>query len=240
MSKKPNTRIIIALDFADRQSALDLVDQLGPDQCKLKVGKELFTRTGPQLINHLVDRGYDVFLDLKFHDIPNTVAAAVLACADLGVWMVNVHCLGGSKMLQAARRALDGHGGQTLLTGVTVLTSLNHHDLLEIGLDREPGAQALLLARLAKQAGLDGIICSGREASAIKDQFGDDFLRVTPGIRPNDYTTKDDQARTLTPKQALSQGSSYLVIGRPVTGASSPVDALLAIKREIGEDGSRE
>lgn len=236
MSKKSSTRIIVALDYADQQSALDFVDQLSPDKCKLKVGKELFARTGPELIKHLVDRGYEVFLDLKFHDIPNTVAAAVLVCADLGVWMVNVHCLGGSKMLQAARRALDGHGGGTLLTGVTVLTSLNHNDLLEIGLNRQPGEQALLLARLAKQAGLDGIVCSGREAGVIKDQCGDDFLRVTPGIRPKDYTTEDDQVRTLTPKQALSQGSSYLVIGRPVTGASAPVDALLAIKREIGED----
>ena len=236
MSKKPSTRIIVALDYADQQSALDFVDQLSPDKCKLKVGKELFTRTGPDLIKCLVDRGYEVFLDLKFHDIPNTVAAAILACADLGVWMVNVHCFGGSKMLLAARRALDGHGGETLLTGVTVLTSLNHIDLLEIGLDREPGEQALLLARLAKEAGLDGIVCSGREAGVIKDQFGDDFLRVTPGIRPKDYATEDDQARTLTPIQAVSQGSSYLVIGRPVTGASSPIDALLAIKKEIGED----
>ncbi len=236
MSKKLSTRIIVALDYTDQRLALDFVDQLSPDKCKLKVGKELFTRAGPELVKRLVDRGYDVFLDLKFHDIPNTVAAAILACADLGVWMVNVHCFGGPKMLQAARHALDEHGGETLLAGVTVLTSLNRSDLLEVGVDRGPGEQVLLLARLAKEAGLDGVVCSGREAGVIKDQFGGNFLRVTPGIRPNDYVTRDDQTRTLTPKQAISLGSSYLVVGRPVTGALNPVDALLDIKKEIGED----
>lgn len=237
MPENVSTRIIVALDYADERPAIDFAEQINPELCKLKVGKELFTRAGPQLIKRLVDSGYDVFLDLKFHDIPNTVAGAVAASADLGVWMVNVHCSGGSKMLLAARQALDKHGGQTLLTGVTVLTSLNRSDLVEIGIERAPDEQVMVLASLAAENGLDGIVCSGQEAGIIKDRFGDDFLRVTPGIRPVDYLSKDDQRRTLTPRQALTQGSSYLVIGRPVTEASSPVDALLALKKEIGEDG---
>ncbi len=232
-----SSRIIIALDYADPQSALDFVGQIQPELCKLKVGKELFTRAGPQFITHLVEQHYDVFLDLKFHDIPNTVAGAVTASADLGVWMVNVHCLGGSSMLQAARNAIDKHGGQTLLTGVTVLTSMAHSDLIEIGIDKSPEEQVLAMAFLASQSGLDGIVCSGLEAAAIKNQFGDDFLRVTPGIRPDEHAVKDDQRRTLTPGEAMAAGSSYLVIGRPVTGAPNPAEALLAIKEEIGEDG---
>lgn len=236
MSENQDTRVVIALDYADEALALNFVDLLSPEHCKLKVGKELFTRAGPQLVKRLVDRGYQVFVDLKFHDIPNTVAGAVTACAEMGVWMVNVHCLGGSKMLQAARTALDKYGGDTLLTGVTVLTSLNRKDLLELGLDRDPDDQVLLLADLAAKVGLDGVVCSGREAGVIRDRFGDDFLRVTPGIRPSSYGVRDDQVRTLTPSQALTQGSSYLVIGRPVTGASNPVAALLAIKSEIGEN----
>jgi len=169
MLEQSDTRIIVALDYADEHSARDFVDKITPQMCKLKIGKELFTRAGPQLTRHLVSLGYDIFLDLKFHDIPATVAGAISASADLGVWMVNVHCSGGSRMLRAAREALDEHGGNTLLTGVTVLTSLQRQDLLELGIDKTPAEQALVLASLAAANGLDGIVCSAQEAGLIKD-----------------------------------------------------------------------
>lgn len=236
MSQSQNSRVIVALDFPSEAPTLALVDRLDPAMCRLKVGKELFTRCGPGLVTRLVKRGFDVFLDLKFHDIPNTVAGAVGACVDLGVWMVNVHCSGGRSMLEAARRVLDGQGGRTLLIGVTVLTSLNQRDLHEVGVERSPEQQVLLLAALAADCGLDGVVCSGREAGPIRTRFGEEFVRVTPGIRPSGYGLADDQQRVLTPARALAEGSSYLVIGRPITGAEHPVDVLLAIRREIGED----
>lgn len=236
MPQAQSPRVIVALDYPSEAPALALVDQLDPTLCRLKVGKELFTRCGPQLVSNLVNRGFDVFLDLKFHDIPNTVAGAIRVCADLGVWMANVHCSGGTGMLEAARKALENQGGKTLLIGVTVLTSLNRNNLREVGIERSPAEQVLALAALAADAGLDGVVCSGREAGQIQARFGEEFLRVTPGIRPSNYSVADDQQRVLTPAQALAEGSSYLVIGRPITGANSPVDVLLAIKREIGED----
>ncbi len=236
MPQSHSPRVIVALDYPAEAPALAFVDQLDPAWCRVKVGKELFTRCGPQLVTGLVNRGFDVFLDLKFHDIPNTVAGAISACADLGVWMVNVHCSGGRDMLEAARKALENQGGQTLLVGVTVLTSLNQQNLREIGVERSPEEQVLSLAALAVDAGLDGVVCSGHEAGRIRTRFGDEFLRVTPGIRPSSYRVTDDQQRVLTPARALAEGSSYLVIGRPITGAENPVNVLLAIKKEIGED----
>ncbi|HAD07900.1 MAG TPA: orotidine-5'-phosphate decarboxylase [Porticoccaceae bacterium] len=236
MPQSHSPRVIVALDYPAEAPALTFVDQLDPALCRVKVGKELFTRCGPQLVTGLVNRGFDVFLDLKFHDIPNTVAGAISACADLGVWMVNVHCSGGRDMLEAARKALENQGGQTLLVGVTVLTSLNQQNLREIGVERSPEEQVLSLAALAVDAGLDGVVCSGHEAGRIRTRFGDEFLRVTPGIRPSSYRVTDDQQRVLTPARALAEGSSYLVIGRPITGAENPVNVLLAIKKEIGED----
>ena len=236
MSDKESTPIILALDFADERTALNLVDQLEPQLCKLKVGKELFTRSGPQFVERLIARGYDVFLDLKFHDIPNTVAGAIAICADLGVWMVNVHCSGGSRMLLAAKQELQKSGSETLLIGVTVLTSMAQEDLSEIGVNRSPEEQVVALAALAFESGLDGIVCSGREAGVIRTKFGEEFLRVTPGIRPSVGNVSDDQRRTLTPRDALAGGSSYLVIGRPITAAENPLAALLAIRQEIEED----
>lgn len=235
------SKIIVALDYADEKLALDFTRRVSPRLCKLKIGKELFTRAGPRLVRRLVDQGFDVFLDLKFHDIPATVARAIEASADLGVWMVNVHCLGGSRMLDAARSARDNHGGQTLLTGVTVLTSMQKEDLVELGIEQSPEDLVFRLASLAAASGLDGIVCSGQEAAAIKQHFGNEFLRITPGIRPAGYASgNDDQRRTLTPGEALAGGSSYLVVGRPVTAARDPQDSLLAIKKEIGEDSSRD
>lgn len=241
MANQLDSKIIVALDYADEKLALDFTRHVSPLLCKLKIGKELFTRAGPQLVRRLVDQGFDVFLDLKFHDIPATVAGAIAASADLGVWMVNVHCLGGSRMLEAARNTLDRHGGHTLLTGVTVLTSMQKEDLVELGIDQSPQDLVFRLASLAATSGLDGIVCSGQEAGEIKRHFGNEFLRVTPGIRPAGYgSSDDDQRRILTPGEALAGGSSYLVIGRPVTGARDPAESLLAIKKEIGEDGGRD
>jgi len=226
-------KLIVALDFADRRQAEALVARLDPGLCKLKVGKELFTRAGPDLVRALVDGGYDVFLDLKFHDIPNTTARAVAAAADLGVWMVNVHASGGRRMMEAAAQQLRGMGGATLLTAVTVLTSLEEEDLRQVGIDDSTENQVLRLATLARDSGVDGVVCSPREAAGLAARLGDAFLRVTPGIRlPG--AAADDQRRTMTPAEALANGSSYLVIGRPVTRAEAPRDTLLAIMEEIG------
>jgi len=226
-------KIIVALDFADRHQAEALVARLDPSLCKLKIGKELFTRAGPDLVRAVVEQGYDVFLDLKFHDIPNTTARAVAAAADLGVWMVNVHASGGRRMMEAAAQQLHGMGGKTLLTAVTVLTSMTEDDLRQIGIDDSIDQQVLRLATLARDSGVDGVVCSPLEAAGLAAQLGNSFLRVTPGVRPADAVA-DDQKRTMTPAQALANGSSYLVIGRPITRAASPRDALLAIQEEIG------
>ena len=224
--------LIIALDHASLDAALPLVDQLDPQRCRLKVGKELFVRSGPQALKMLHQRGFDVFLDLKFHDIPNTVAAAVHAAADYGVWMVNVHASGGRRMMQAAREVLDRHNLHTHLIAVTVLTSMDDDALAETGIARTAGAQALYLAGLAHQSGMNGVVCSAREAGDVARQCGDGFLRVTPGIRPG-FAQNDDQSRVMTPHEALQAGSTHLVIGRPVTRAEDPMAALVAIEREL-------
>ncbi len=233
----PESRIIVALDYANPRDAETFVDQVAPQLCKLKVGKELFTVGGPVLVKNLVARGFDVFLDLKFHDIPHTVAQAVTAAADLGVWMTNVHALGGSRMMMAARDALDRHGGNCNLIAVTVLTSMGAEDLRELGIQQPPEQLVMNLASLANRCGLDGVVCSGQEAEKITQALGEAFLKITPGIRPTGYTKgDDDQRRTLTPAAAIAAGSNFLVIGRPITAAADPNAALLAINREIGDD----
>jgi orotidine-5'-phosphate decarboxylase len=226
------TPIIVALDFPSRAAALSLAEQLDPQLCRVKVGKELFTRCGPEIVEALQARGFEVFLDLKFHDIPNTTAMAVQAAAELGVWMVNVHCSGGLRMMAACREALDkASGPRPLLIGVTVLTSMEQADLADIGLDIEPRQQVLRLAGLAAQAGLDGLVCSAQEAVALKQQFAQLKL-VTPGIRPAG-SAADDQRRILTPAEAMAAGSDYLVIGRPIAQAASPAQALAAVAAEL-------
>lgn len=233
MQTPDNPRIIVALDFPSDQPALALVDQLDPAKCRLKVGKELFTRSGPALVRDLQSRGFDVFLDLKFHDIPNTTSAAVAAAADLGVWMVNVHASGGEKMMTACRDRLESFGkDRPLLIAVTVLTSMGPEDLAGIGITDSPEAQVSRLATLTRNCGLDGVVCSAQEAPALKAEQGKDFKLVTPGIRPLS-ADKGDQQRIMTPTDALKAGSDYLVIGRPITQAADPLAALEAIHSEV-------
>ncbi len=230
MSQAP--RIIVALDFPNQAQALDLVDRLDPGRCALKVGKELFTRAGPALVEALVRRDYRVFLDLKFHDIPNTVAAACDAAADLGVWMVNLHASGGRRMMEAARERLAAHTEPPLLIAVTVLTSMDGGDLAEIGCPDEPLDRVLRLARLTRAAGLSGIVCSPLEAAHVRADLGAGFVLVTPGVRPASASV-GDQKRVMTPRDALVAGADYLVIGRPVTAAGDPLAALVAVEAEI-------
>ncbi|MDP2031211.1 MAG: orotidine-5'-phosphate decarboxylase [Thiobacillus sp.] len=225
------TKIIVALDFADAASALVLVERLDPALCRLKVGKELFTAAGPEFVRVLVARGYDVFLDLKFHDIPNTVAAACRAAAGLGVWMLNVHASGGSRMMTAAREAL-GNQSRPLLIAVTVLTSMSAEDLSEVGVSDAPAEQVLRLARLTQKCKLDGVVCSAQEASMLRADLGAAFRLVTPGIRPAGIDA-GDQRRVMTPVQALSAGATDLVIGRPITAAVDPLVALQQIQFDI-------
>ncbi|WP_310446176.1 orotidine-5'-phosphate decarboxylase [Thiobacillus sp.] len=229
------TKIIVALDFADAASALKLVDRLDPALCRLKVGKELFTVAGPDFVRALVARGYEVFLDLKFHDIPNTIAAACRAAAGLGVWMLNVHASGGSRMMTAAREAL-GDGPRPLLIAVTVLTSMSAEDLGEIGVAAAPADQVLRLARLTQQCKLDGVVCSAQEASMLRSELGAHFRLVTPGIRPAGAEV-GDQRRVMTPQQALNAGATDLVIGRPITAAVDPLVALQQIQFELHKSG---
>jgi orotidine-5'-phosphate decarboxylase len=226
-------KIIIALDYPEAGPALALADRLQPSLCRLKVGKELFTAAGPALLEQLMNRGFEVFLDLKFHDIPNTVAQACKAAAGLGVWMVNVHALGGRKMLDAAREALANTGRRPKLIAVTLLTSMSQGDLDELGIVATPAEMVLRLARLARDCGLDGVVCSAQEAALLRKQCGNDFCLVTPGIRPA-QASLDDQSRVMTPLAALRAGASYLVIGRPITQAEDPLRALLDINKEIG------
>lgn len=228
-----NTPIVVALDFEQKSAALDLVSQLDPALCRLKVGKEMFTHFGPSFVTELQQRQFEVFLDLKFHDIPNTVAKAVQAAADLGVWMVNVHASGGSRMMNAAREALVKFGpDKPLLIAVTVLTSMEQADLTELGINLTPAEQVLKLATLTANAGLDGVVCSAQEAALLKQQFGQKFCLVTPGIRPS-FAKTDDQKRVMTPNEALAVGVDYLVIGRPITKSADPLAALQAICQEI-------
>lgn len=224
--------VIVALDFSTREAALALADQLDPRLCRVKVGKELFTSSAAGIVEALNERGFEVFLDLKFHDIPNTTAMAVKAAADMGVWMVNVHCSGGLRMMSACRDVLEQRAGpKPLLIGVTVLTSMEREDLAGIGLDVNPQEQVLRLAGLAQQAGMDGLVCSALEAPALKGAFPSLQL-VTPGIRPAG-SAQDDQRRILTPRQALDAGSDYLVIGRPISQAADPGAALQQIVSEL-------
>ncbi len=224
---------MVALDFANQSEAFNLVDQLDPKMCRLKVGKEMFTHFGPQFVSELVSRRFDVFLDLKFHDIPNTVAKACAAAADLGVWMVNVHASGGIKMMEQARIQLESFGdSKPLLIAVTVLTSMSEAELHHLGISRSLNEHVLHLAKLTHNAGLDGIVCSAQEASKIKNELGPDFKLVTPGIRP-EGSKQDDQTRIVTPKQAMINGSHYLVIGRPITQASHPLKALCEITESL-------
>jgi orotidine-5'-phosphate decarboxylase len=222
----------VALDFPTADSALALAQHLSPELCRLKVGKELFTRGGPALVEKLQARGFDVFLDLKFHDIPNTVAAAVKAAADLGVWMVNVHASGGRRMMDAAREALDQVTNPPLLIAVTVLTSMSEEDLRELGYTVSPEERVLQLARLASGSGVDGVVCSAQEAPLLRREIGAGFALVTPGIRLPGGSA-DDQRRVVSPADALAAGSDYLVIGRPITGADSPLDVLRQVQSSL-------
>lgn len=227
-------RVIVALDFASAEQALAFAARLQPQSCRLKVGKELFTASGPVLIEKLMRLGFEIFLDLKFHDIPNTAAGACRAAAQLGVWMLNVHALGGRAMLEAARAAVSGAGRRPRLIAVTLLTSMAARDMREVGIEGEPAAAALRLARLAQASGLDGVVCSAREAALLKRECGANFCLVTPGIRLASGD-KDDQQRVMTPAAAVDAGADYLVIGRPVTQAPDPVAALANINLEIGD-----
>jgi orotidine-5'-phosphate decarboxylase len=224
--------IIVALDFPSKDLALELVEKLEPSRCRLKVGKEIFTREGPQLVEELQKRGFEVFLDLKYHDIPNTVAAACRAAADLGVWMVNVHALGGRKMMEGAAEALSAYAQRPKLIAVTILTSMGAEDLMQIGLADSPEANVLRLAALAEESGLDGVVCSPKEVTALRANRSADFQLITPGIRPV-WSAKGDQNRITTPAQAIEMGSNYLVIGRPITAAEDPMDALTKIEQEL-------
>lgn len=225
-------KIIVALDYADASSALALVARLDPALCRIKVGKELFTAAGPDLVRTLGARGFEVFLDLKFHDIPNTVAAACRAAAELGVWMLNVHASGGRRMMEAAREAVAALPRPPLLIAVTVLTSMGADDLNEVGVAGEPADQVLRLARLTHACKLHGVVCSAQEASALRAELGEGFRLVTPGIRPAG-TDAGDQRRVMTPVQALRAGATDLVIGRPITAAPDPLAALKQIQTEI-------
>ncbi len=225
-------RVIVALDYPSADAALAFAARVEPSLCRLKVGKELFTSAGPRLVEKLVAAGFDVFLDLKFHDIPNTVAQACKAAAQLGVWMINVHTLGGRRMMETTREALESLQKRPLLIGVTVLTSMNEQDLAEIGLPA-PAIQVERLARLAKASGLDGVVCSAQESAMLRAACGKDFKLVTPGIRPASASL-DDQNRVMTPEAAMAAGSDYLVIGRPITQSADPVATLRAINASIG------
>lgn len=222
-------RIVVAMDFDNADQCLSMAKRLSPVDCRLKVGKELFTACGPKIVDQLMALGFDVFLDLKFHDIPNTTSKAVKAAAELGVWMVNVHASGGERMMVAARNILEQRSGKRpLLIAVTVLTSMDAADLSAIGISLSPEEQVLKLARLTHSCGLDGIVCSARESALMRTQFGREFCLVTPGIRL-DTSPIDDQRRTLSPSAAIVAGSSYIVIGRPITQSPNPADTCKAI-----------
>lgn len=225
-------KIVVALDFSESRQALDLALQLDPKVCRVKVGKELFTAAGPQLIESLIKQGHSVFLDLKFHDIPSTVGKACEAASRLGVWMLNVHASGGFAMMEEAKNGVARSGQQPILIAVTVLTSMNQTALNQVGVSSNLTEQVLNLANLTKQAGLDGVVCSAAEAKILREAIGQDFCLVTPGIRPLDASL-DDQSRTVTPEQAIKLGANYLVIGRPITKAENPASALAEISKII-------
>lgn len=229
----PDPKIIVAMDFDSADQCMSLAKQLSPKDCRLKVGKELFTTSGPLVVEKLTNLGFDVFLDLKFHDIPNTTSKAIKAAADLGVWMVNVHASGGRRMMEACRNILDSHSARKpLLIGVTVLTSMEQVDISEVGVSYSLEDHVLKLAVLAQQSGLDGIVCSAHESTALRSVVGKDFCLVTPGIRMMD-SPADDQRRTMTPQEAMAAGSSYLVIGRPITKAPNPAEVCKFIAHSL-------
>ena len=232
MTDMHNSKVIVALDFPDAPSAMQLVARLAPDLCRLKVGKELFTRAGPRLVEELSARGFDVFLELKFHEIPNTVANACHAAAALGVWMMNVHALGGERMLQAAKEGASRSRYSPLLIAVTILTSMDESDLAAVGLAGSPLDNVLRLAQLAQQSGLDGVVCSSRETPILRAHLDPGFRLITPGIRPAG-SQADDQRRVMTPVDAINSGSDFLVIGRPVTRADDRVGVLRKINSEL-------
>lgn len=225
-------RVIVAMDFPGSGAAVALADRLAPDLCRVKVGKELFTAAGPAGVEALMKRGFEVFLDLKFHDIPNTVASACRAAANLGVWMVNVHALGGRAMLTAARDAVSAATRPPKLIAVTLLTSMGESDLRDLGIGEAPQAMVQRLAALTRDCGLDGVVCSAQEATVLREACGPDFCLVTPGIRPAE-AGRDDQTRVMTPGAAVRAGSDYLVVGRPITQAADPMRALEKINEEV-------
>ena len=226
-------KVIVALDYPSQDEALAFVDRIEPGSCRLKVGKEMFTFFGPDFVRKLHERGHSVFLDLKFHDIPNTCSRAVAAAADLGVWMVNVHASGGERMMTASREILEPFGkDRPLLIGVTVLTSMEASDLQGIGITAEPKDHVLNLARLTKNSGLDGVVCSAHESTMLKTELGSEFKLVTPGIRPAG-SAAGDQRRVMTPVEAVQAGSDYLVIGRPITKAADPAAVLAEINKTL-------
>ncbi|GLS26981.1 orotidine-5'-phosphate decarboxylase [Marinibactrum halimedae] len=225
-------KLIVALDYPDANSALTMAKQLSPEFCRVKVGKELFTASGPHIVEQLQILGFDVFLDLKYHDIPNTCAGAVRAAANLGVWMVNVHAQGGRRMMEAAKNAIVSSNTNTLLIAVTVLTSMQQEDLSGLGIAINLDQYVATLAQLANECGLDGVVCSAFEASSMVNRFGSNFLRVTPGVRPSN-SVKGDQRRVMTPAEAVNAGSSHIVVGRPITQADDPGEASAAVVAEL-------
>ena len=228
-----NSPVVVALDYAERAPALELVSRLSPELCRLKVGKELFTRCGPDLVEVLQGKGFEVFLDLKYHDIPNTVAGAVRAAAEMGVWMLNVHAGGGRRMMEAAAEALQSGSHKPILIAVTVLTSMSQEDFVELGYSETVEQRVMRLAALAQSSGMDGVVCSAQEASALKRERGDGFCLVTPGIRLAGDAS-GDQRRVVTPGEAVGNGAHYLVIGRSITAAKNPLKALEQVNRDLG------
>lgn len=229
-----SSRLIIALDFPAAELALNFTKQLAPQDAKLKVGFELFVAAGPDFVRQLVDQGFEVFLDLKFHDIPNTVAAACQSAAKLGVWMLNVHALGGDKMMLAAREAIAGLQKPPKLIAVTVLTSMDQAQLAKLNISQSPFAQVSHLAALTQACGLDGVVCSAQEAQQLKQLCGSAFLLVTPGIRPLG-SQPDDQTRILTPLAARQLGVDYVVVGRPITQSKTPLAVIAAINQDLAD-----
>ena len=227
------TPVIVALDFANEHDTLVFVRRLSPELCQLKIGKELFTATGRSLVEKLIQQGFKLFLDLKYHDIPNTVAQACKVAADMGVWLVDMHASGGRRMMEAAADAVANYRQRPQLIGVTVLTSMEQGDLRELGFTQTPEELVLTWAALAKDSGLDGVVCSAHEAQALRQSLGNEFLLVTPGIRLDVVGNNDDQRRIMTPQQALAAGSSYLVMGRPITQAVDPVAVLQQINHGV-------
>jgi len=226
--------IVVALDYPTVAQSIEMAKRLDPNQCRVKVGKELFTTAGPVILDELHKLGFDIFLDLKFHDIPNTVANAVSAAAKAGVWMVNIHASGGRRMMEASANALQQlSDNKTLLIAVTVLTSMDQSDLVEIGIDATPEQHVKRLAALAKSSGMDGVVCSAQESSMLSTELGKDFVLVTPGIRPAG-SDQGDQKRIMTPAQAMAAGSHYLVIGRPITQAKDPIAVLTQANMDLG------